>query len=295
MNFSQTAHEICIKIADITIEVFSPDPSLDIRLEGDMQIFSIPAANPDLSIEACWRTLDDTYGGQKIFDSGGAWQLYLKDNAYWFHCTSPALGKIPYKIARLARDFSCGQVFLHRPFFAAHQAVNPLQYPLDELLVLNLLSQGRGGEVHACGIVDAAGNGYLFAGQSGAGKTTMARLWQEESGVTILSDDRIILRQEGKQTWMYGTPWHGEAKLASASRAPLKHVFFVRHGQKNSLKSKTGAEAAALLFSYSFPVFYSPDALKFTIDFYGRIANAVPCNELSVVPNHEIVDFVRGK
>lgn len=294
MSLSRTANEVCIRIADITLGVFSADPSLEIRLDGDMQRFCIPAVSPDLSLEARWRTLDDNCSGQKVFDSGGAWQLYLKDNAYWFHCTAPAFGSIPYKTARLSRDFSSGQVFLHRPFFETHEAVYPLQYPLDELLVLNLLSRGRGVEVHACGVVDTNGDGYLFAGHSGAGKTTMARLWEREQGVTILSDDRVILRQEEEQTWMYGTPWHGEAGLASASRAPLSQIFFIRHGRKNALQPKTGAEAAALLFSCSFPVFYSPAGLDFTIDFYGRIAAAIPCSELSVVPNHEVVDFVRG-
>jgi hypothetical protein len=292
--FSQTPHSICLSIADIIIGIFSTDPSLEIKLDGDMRLFSVQAANPDLSIEACWRTLDDSYRGQMLFDSGGAWQVYLKENAYWYYCAASVLGKIPYKIACIARDFSGGRVFLHRPFFEAHQCVNPLQYPLDELLFLNLLSQGRGVEVHALGVADANGDGYLFAGQSGAGKTTMAKLWENEDGVTILSDDRIILKRDKNRIWMYGTPWHGEAGLASISSVPLKHVYFIRHGVNNSLKSKTGAEAAALLFSCSFPIFYSPDALKFTVDFCGEVTNAVPCDELDVVPNREIMDFIRG-
>jgi hypothetical protein len=260
-----------------------------------MQRFSIPATIPDSSIEACWCPPNVNNSGQKIFDSGGSWQLFLKDDAYWFHCSAPALGETPYAMARLTRDFRRGQVFLHRPFFETRQAIYPLQYPLDELLILQLLSQGKGVEVHACGLVDVTGDGHLFVGHSGAGKTTMARFWEKERGVTILSDDRIILKQEGKEMRMYGTPWHGEAELASASSAPLKQIYFINHGRKNSLKPKAGAEAAALLFSCSFPVFYSPDGLEFTVDFYGRIANTISCNELSVVPNREIVDFVRRK
>jgi len=289
-----TSELVCIGIADIRIGISSSDPNLRIGLDEDMRAFSAPLDSPDLSLETYWRTLEDAgCGGQKLFDSGGTWQLYFKDNAYWFYCTAPAFGTIPYKVARIAHDFSNGQVFLNRPFFRIEQAVYPLQYPLDELLLLNLLSRGRGVEVHACGIVDSTGDGYLFVGHSGSGKTTMARFWEKEPGVTILSDDRVILKHEQGQIWMYGTPWHGEAELASASRAPLKHIFFICHGQRNSLKPKTGAEAAALLFSSSFPVFYCPEALEFTIEFYGKVANQVPCSELSVVPNPEIIDFIR--
>ncbi|MBN1570661.1 MAG: hypothetical protein JXA73_22650 [Acidobacteria bacterium] len=287
-----TARGIQIKIADIVIEVISTDPDLQLGLDGDMALFSCAKAKPDLSIEACRLVLDDNYGSQKIFDSGGAWKLYLKDNAYWFYCSSPSLGKVPYKAARMERDFKSGRVFLHPALFNRNQAVYPLQYPLDELLVLNLLAQGRGAEVHACGLVNADGDGLLFAGQSGAGKTTMAKLWEKEPGITILSDDRIILRQDENRIWMYGTPWHGEAEMATASRAPLKRIFFIRHGEKNSLKSKIGVEAAALLFSFSFPVFYNADALNYTVDFFGKVADLISCHELSVIPNRDVVDFI---
>jgi len=287
--------EARIQIADITLGVSSADSNLDIRLDGDMKLFSMPEANPDLSVKACWRNLKKGESGRKIFDSGGAWRLYLSDNAYWFHCTAPTFGDVPYKIARFTRDFSRGDVFLHRPFFNARQGIYPLQYPLDELLILNLLAQGRGVEVHACGIVDVTGEGYLFVGPSGAGKTTLARLWEQQRGVAVLSDDRIILRREGKEIWMFGTPWHGEAKLSASAKAPLKAIYFIRHGRKNSLKSKSGKDAAAGLFSCSFPPFYSPEGLGFTLDFYAGMACSVACSELSVVPNRKVIDFIREK
>ena len=294
MIFNRTLPVACIRIADITLGIATDDSGPDIGLDADMQRFSISEANPDISVEVLWDFLDNNNRGRKIFDSGGPWQLYLKDNAYWFHCTAPAFGDIPYKIARFTWDFSHGQVFLHRPFFDTHQAIYPLQYPLDELLILNLLSQGRGAEVHACGVVDINGEGYLFVGHSGAGKTTMARLWSAERGVTILSDDRIILKQEKDRIWMHGTPWHGEAKFAAASKAQLKRIYFIYHGRQNSLNPITGAEAASHLFSCSFPVYYSPEGLGFTIDFYGTVAKTVPCSKLGIVPTHEVIDLIRG-
>jgi hypothetical protein len=285
--------EARLQIADMTIAIISKTSGPDIGLDAGLREFSVQDVTPDLSIEACWQNLDNCTKGQLVFDSGGAWKLYLKDDCFWFHCSAPALGEIPYKVARLDPDFSRGHVYLHQPFFEIGKPVYPLQYPLDELLILNLLSQGRGAEVHACGIVDTDNNGYLFVGQSGAGKTTMARLWAEDPGIRVLSDDRIILRWDRAQLWMYGTPWHGEAVFASAARAPLKQIYFISHGDKNSLNSMSGAESAASLFTCSFPVFYSSGGLKFTIDFYGSVANAIPCNKLSVVPNREVIAFIR--
>jgi hypothetical protein len=293
MNSDRTAEELCIRIADVTIGVLSVDPCLRIQLEREIDRFRVSAGTPDLTIKASWSDLAGARGGQKVFDSGGVWQLFEKDDSYWFHFTAPTFGGIPYKLARLNYDFSLGEVFLHRPFFNPDEPVYPLQYPLDEILMLNLLSRKRGVEVHACGIVDSTGDAFLFAGQSGAGKTTMARLWEKERGATILSDDRIILRRDKDRVWMYGTPWHGEAELASPSRAPLKAVYFLRHGFENGLRTRSGAQAAAQLFSCSFPVFYSPEGLQYTLEFYDRLTKAVPCQELSVVPNREVIDYIR--
>ncbi len=287
-----TDRGIHIRIADITVAISSEDPNLRIRLEGDLDGFRVPPGKADLTVTAAWDDLSGKCDGQKVFDSGGAWRLYAGEDSYWFHCAAPHLGKTPYKIAHLNREFNSAEVFLHRPFFDQEQSVYPLQYPLDEVLIVNLLSRGRGVEIHACGIVDPKGNGLLFAGESGAGKTTMARLWKQERDSMILSDDRIILRQDQGRIWMYGTPWHGEARFASSSRAPLKAVFFLRHGRKNALRSKTGAEAAALLYSRSFPAFYSPEGLRYTLEFCGRLTEAVPCYEFDVAPNRGVIDFI---
>jgi hypothetical protein len=174
--------------------------------------------------------------------------------------------------------------------------VNPLEYPLDELLLIHLLAAGRGVEVHACGVVAPNGKGYLFVGQSGAGKTTMARLWQKARAGTVLSDDRIILRKSNGTVWMYGTPWHGEAAMASPARAPLKGIYLLRHGHgmSNALVPQPRSQAITRLLASSFPPLYSRDALDFTLGFFDEVVRAVPCYELSFTPDERVVALVCG-
>ena len=91
----------------------------------------------------------------------------------------------------------------------------------------------RGGD--PCpGLVDPEGRGHLFVGQSGAGKSTMARFWAGREGVRILSDDRIILRQIRGEIWMYGTPWHGEARHALPEKARLAGYIFCNRVRKTN-------------------------------------------------------------
>src|SRR6185369_1809430 len=113
--------------------------------------------------------------GPMIFDAGRLWQLFRIGDRYCFRFTSPAFGGLCYKQATFAPDFSAGDVVLHSDYFDPNRPVPPLECPLDEVLITNLLARGRGVEVHACGVRDADGRGYLFLGESGAGKTTTAR------------------------------------------------------------------------------------------------------------------------
>lgn len=286
--------QIFVKIADITMELIGDDPGMILCLEGAMNRFRIDKGHPDVRIRAGWGELAEDPAGRKIFDSGGLWRLYLNNGYYRFELTSPAVGKLPYTVALFNPDFTSGEVRLRPAFFSTHEPVYPLQHPLDELLMLNLLAKGKGVQVHACGVVDPTGRGYLFAGQSGAGKTTMARLWEKHAGVKILSDDRIILRQLDGKFWMYGTPWHGEAKFASSARAPLNQIFFLRHGQENERLPRAGAEAAALLFSCMFPTFYSPDGLDFSLAFSEAVNQSVACQELRFVPDQRVLQFIQA-
>ena len=227
-----------------------------------------------------------------MFDSGALWQLHRLNGSYLYAFTSPVFGSVPYKVASFDSSFTSGEVYLHRPYFESKQALYPLEYPLDELWMVNLLGQGRGAEIHGCGVVDADGNGHLFVGQSGAGKSTMARLWERQKGIQILSDDRIVLRQANQKLWMYGTPWHGEAGFSSRARAPLTRIYFLRHAQKYELLPQRPAQAVGQLFTCSFPPFYNPEALDFTLGFFEEVVQAVPCFELRFLQDEKVIDLL---
>ena len=287
------SERLLIRIADITCAVSSADPALSMTVDESLHKFLVHGGQPDVAIEAKVRDLSafrDT--GDLIFDSGAVWRLYQENGTCSFNFQSPSLGPTPYKIARIRRDFTQGEILIHHPFCEMKQSIYPLEYPLDELLFINYLALGHGAEVHACGLVDSRGTGRLFLGQSTAGKTTMARLWEDDPGVTILSDDRIILRKINNQIWMYGTPWHGEAGFAAPARAALNEVYFLRKGMRNQVFPLKEVESASRFFSCCFPLFYNHDAINFTLRFFGDVTKSVPCYELSFVPNKSIVEFL---
>ena len=160
--------------------------------------------------------------------------------------------------------------------------------------MMNLLCLGSGVLLHACGVSDH-GRGLLFVGSSGAGKSTMADLWKNGEGVTILSDDRVIVREKEGRFWAYGTPWHGDARLCSAESVPLEAIFLIRHGGENSIMRLGEArKAVSSLLVRSFPTFWNAEGMAFTLEFLHRMSQAVPCYDLGFMPDKSVVQLVRS-
>jgi hypothetical protein len=227
-----------------------------------------------------------------LFHSGGLWSLFAEPAGYRFSFLSPLLGSTPYKQAWLDPEFRSGRVLLSRRYFDAAAPVYPLEYPLDELLMIHRLSRGEGAEVHAVGIADETGRGHLFLGHSGAGKSTTARLWLNRPGVKILSDDRIILRAPDERIFMYGTPWHGDAGIASTETAPLSAIYLLDHGKSNQRLPLSPACAAAELFARTFVTHHSEEGIRFTLDFLDRITREIPCSIFRFVPDESAVEAI---
>jgi hypothetical protein len=261
-------------------------------VDGAARAFVIPSGVSDIDVRSAWGDLPSVSHGRLLFDSGGLWQLHERDDRFVYSFTSPLFPGGPYREASFDRSFRQGVVTLDRRSFAGRTPASPLEYPLDELMVINRLAFEGGVEVHGCGVIDESGAGYLFAGQSGAGKSTSARLWARTSA-SVVSDDRVILRRDGPGIRMHGTPWHGDGEFAEPVSAPLSRVFLLRQARRHAIVAVSPATAAALLFSCTFPVFHDPAALGSTLATLSRVVEAVPVDALEFTPTPDVVEFVR--
>ncbi len=278
------------RIGDVSLGISCEPPGMALVPDDGLTAFLVEEPRCDMEFEAAWSEDFGTVPGELIFESGGLWQLFRDSQGYCFRFATPYLGTQPYKQARVSHDFSSGRIELQRAYFPQDGAVNPLEYPLDELLWIHKLSQGEGVEVHGCGIVTPQGRGLLLAGHSGAGKSTSARLWARKNNARVLSDDRIILRRREGRLTMHGTPWHGDAGVAEAAACPLDAIFVLAHSTLNCLRPIGRAAAAAELFARSFVPHHSPEALAFILQFFAEVTSEVPCCEFEFVPNFTAVE-----
>lgn len=287
--------ELKIEIGDIVFSAVSNDPDLRLGADARYKQF-VTSAVPDVVLSAHYGYHLHQNVGKKIFDSGGYWSLFRNDGKLIFCLFSPPSSPFPDKIAVLESNFKSIDIYFKKkpeiPSITT-PTINPFQYPLDELLMINLLSSGLGLLVHACGI-RIKGRGIIFPGTSGAGKSTLANLGRGKKDFTILSDDRIIIRKIDGRFWIYGTPWHGDAQVCSPERAPLERIFFLNQALENRAKGIERIDATSKLMVCSFPTFWSKEGMEFTLGFIDELTKEVPCYELGFLPDKSVFDLINS-
>ncbi|HXF06412.1 MAG TPA: hypothetical protein VNM72_13500 [Blastocatellia bacterium] len=291
MSFDQ----VWLEIAETRIRIRPSDHRMKIGVTPEYFPFlrETPCDAADIDLTVHCQEIPQIPLTLSLFDSGGVWTLGLSGDRFIFHFRTLAADPPLYKLAVMSRDFSKGDVFI-RPDtgLVIGNVLYPLEFPLDELLVNHWLANGRGIELHAFGVC-FDGRGLVCCGQSGAGKSTMARLWQEVGCGQILSDDRVILRLQDPPK-AFGTPWHGDAGVASSTGCPLMALFFLEHTPENRRQRLTPAQASSLLLARSFPPFWDKERMEATLDVITRIVERVPCYRLGFVPDQSIVHFLKS-
>jgi len=226
-----------------------------------------------------------------LFDSGSVWRVDRHRGGLLYTFRAAQLDPPIYKAVAIDAGLSRGQLYFPRQR-RRRAPGHPLAYPLDELLFQHRLAREGSLEVHACGLV-RGGRLLLFCGQSGAGKSTTARLWRRlRPAAKILSDDRIVLRRRGRQYWGYGTPWHGDSGFAAPAGRPLGALFFLRHAEQSRAVRLSVAGCAARLFARSFPPIWDARGVGRVLDACARIAGRVPGYELAFRPDASAIEAV---
>lgn len=79
------------------------------------------------------------------------------------------------------------------------------------------------------------GVGYLFTALSGTGKSTHTRNWRNYFGgrVTMINDDKPIIRKIDGKFYVCGTPWMGKSDIGCNRVAPIKAIYVLQRGEEN--------------------------------------------------------------
>ena len=230
---------------------------------------------------------------KKIFDTGASWSMYVADNEYFAALNPPSLDGRRVWLARFEKDFSSAVVYCSELLALKTNGIttvtNPLNYPLDQILLMYYLSRRDGGIVHSAG-VEYNGHGYIFPGRSGAGKSTISRQFAERKNFVLLSDDRLAIRKFDRTYFTYGTPWPGEGDIALNRRAPLSGIFFISHGSDNTIEEIGVQESLERILPLVSIPWYDPSAMADSLSFCEDLISHTPAYRLSFRPDSGVVD-----
>ena len=165
--------------------------------------------------------------------------------------------------------------------------------PVVEMCLVTRLAREGGLLLHAMGSLFEA-EGWVFTGASGSGKSTLSDIFATR-GSTILSDERVIIRQIGDQFWVFGTPWVGAGRYASDRAGLLTRLFCIRHGSgAHALRPMTPRGLAQFLFPQLFLPHWDRAAMAGTLSTMAKLVDLTESFELAFVKDPDVVDFLRN-
>lgn len=166
--------------------------------------------------------------------------------------------------------------------------LNPLFYPIDALLLYYFITRQQGLLLHGSAVNDS-NTGYIFSGPSGAGKTTMAGLWNQ-TGAEVIHDDRLIVRTIGADYHVFNTPvYPGD----HSRKTRLSGIYLLKHGKENKLTRLSGARAAGSLSANCIQHAYENRLIDTLLDTAAALSARIPVYELAFKPDASVIKFLR--
>ena len=171
------------------------------------------------------------------------------------------------------------------------QSANP--YSIDAVLriVHTLVLARQGGFLMHAASAIRNGKAFLFAGVSGAGKTTISRLAPVDA--TLLTDEISYVRKVNNDYVAFGTPFTGElAKLGENTSAPLAAVYLLAKGLENRIDRVAVSDAGRELLANMLFFAEDPEMVNLAFQAACDFVHRVPVLRLAFVPDARVWDLV---
>lgn len=171
------------------------------------------------------------------------------------------------------------------------QSANP--FAIDTVLrIIHSLVLARAGGllVHAASCL-RNGKAFLFAGVSGAGKTTISSLAPADA--TLLTDEISYLQRNENGFVAHGTPFAGElARPGENVDAPLAALYLLRQGPQNAIEPIRESDAVRRLLENVLFFARDPDLVDLVFKSACDLVQTVPVLQLTFVPDNIVWDLI---
>lgn len=138
-------------------------------------------------------------------------------------------------------------------------------------------------------LIDYQGNGLMFLGPSGIGKTTQAELWNQYRDALIINGDVVFVQETPDAFLGWGTPWHGSSPYCENTSVPVKALIVLKQAPENSIRELTGFEKVTAVSNNVFYPRWLEGGMELCLETLNHLLSALPVYELSCRPDEDAV------
>jgi hypothetical protein len=261
---------VTVEIGDIPVLLRPNRPQfcavLEQRYAGFLNSHSDPACSFDIELDSTGRASDED---ARVSKRGHLWDFQRGDfHAEW----DPRAG-----------------------YGRVRQCPNPFSIDTVLRITHSLVLAAEGGFlVHAASAIRNR-RAFLFAGISGAGKTTMARL--APPGATVLTDEISYIRRDPSVLHgykAYGTPFAGElARVGANTSAPLQALYLLVQGPRNRIVPVSKIDAARALMRHILFFAEEKEMVARVFDSVLAFVSHVPVAQLVFTPDARAWELIQ--
>ncbi|WP_273851285.1 hypothetical protein [Guptibacillus spartinae] len=142
--------------------------------------------------------------------------------------------------------------------------------------------------VHSSCVIEN-GRAHIFSGQSGAGKSTAAKLSHPRE---LLSDEASILKVTDQEVTVYNSPFNSELDSSDLASAPLASIQLLHQSLQNRKESISKSDAFIHLIDKVFYWEHSDEETRRILHMLQQLVETVPVYNLHFQKNNSFWELI---
>jgi hypothetical protein len=279
IGFEASAEGPDLAISSRFLRNISTNPKPDVHIKIHSDGFNLP----EEAERVFHAPFVEETNGRLIENNPNFWSVWKHNSELYIKTIFPLSVDTKNAVLKFSLDKTEWDLWME----TGRKEIDPLEYPLDGLILYYLTVISNDIFIHASG-VNYEGKGFLFSGISGKGKSTMAGLW-DSFGAQVIHDDRLIIRNTPDGYRMFNTPVY---ENDNPSDSPLDRVFIIEHGYENKLIQLRESSAVSHVLANCIQHTWDAGIISRLSLAISEMCNIVPIYRLPFRPDGSVIDLI---